>query len=73
MATKGEGYPIIPGRPWLIAVNANQKWGIDAIGLLQRTSSGKEYIIMAVDYMTRWAEVAQHNNDHSHRGWQICV
>ena len=27
MATKGEGYPIILGRPWLIAVNADQKWG----------------------------------------------
>ena len=27
MATKGEGYPIILGRPWLIAVKADQKWG----------------------------------------------
>ena len=32
------------------------KWGIDAIGPLPRTQSGKEYIIMGVDYMTRWAE-----------------
>ena len=27
MAIKGEGYPIILGRPWLIAVNADQKRG----------------------------------------------
>ena len=33
-----------------------EKWGIDAIGPLPRTQSGKEYIIMGVDYMTRWAE-----------------
>ena len=33
-----------------------EKWGIDAIGPLPRTQAGKEYIIMGVDYMTRWAE-----------------
>ncbi|MCO5598370.1 hypothetical protein L7F22_052465 [Adiantum nelumboides] len=33
-----------------------EKWGIDAIGPLPRTNSGKLYIIMGVDYMTRWAE-----------------
>ncbi|KAH7425235.1 hypothetical protein KP509_11G045600 [Ceratopteris richardii] len=27
IATKGEGYPIILGHPWLIAVKADQKWG----------------------------------------------
>ena len=35
-----------------------EKRGIDAIGPLPRTLSGKEYTIVAVDYMTRWAEVA---------------
>ena len=30
---------------------------IDSIGPLPQTQSGKEYIIMGVDYMTRWAEV----------------
>lgn len=35
-----------------------EKWGIDAIGPLPCTTSGKEYIIVAVDYMTRWAEAA---------------
>ena len=33
-----------------------EKWGIDAIGPLPRTVGGKEYIIVGVDYMTRWAE-----------------
>ena len=31
-----------------------EKWGIDAIGPLPRTAAGKEYIIVGVDYMTRW-------------------
>ena len=33
-----------------------EKWGIDAFGPLPRTAAGKEYIIVGVDYMTRWAE-----------------
>ncbi|MCO5564055.1 hypothetical protein L7F22_017711 [Adiantum nelumboides] len=35
-----------------------RKWGIDAIGPLPRTSTGKQYILTATDYMTRWAEAA---------------
>ncbi|MCO5570538.1 hypothetical protein L7F22_024261 [Adiantum nelumboides] len=27
MPSKGEGYPLIVGRPWLMEVNADQKWG----------------------------------------------
>ncbi|MCO5601704.1 hypothetical protein L7F22_055827 [Adiantum nelumboides] len=27
MPSKGEGYPLILGRPWLMEVNADQKWG----------------------------------------------
>ncbi|MCO5567617.1 hypothetical protein L7F22_021311 [Adiantum nelumboides] len=27
MTSKGEGYPLILGRPWLMEVNAHQKWG----------------------------------------------
>ncbi|MCO5588917.1 hypothetical protein L7F22_042878 [Adiantum nelumboides] len=33
-----------------------EKWGIDVIGPLPRATSEKLYIIMGVDYMTRWAE-----------------
>ena len=32
------------------------KWRIDAIGPLLRTSTGTIYILVAVDYMTRWVE-----------------
>ena len=35
-----------------------EKWGIDAIGPLSRTAAGKEYILVGVDYMTRWAEAS---------------
>ena len=28
IASRGEGYPIILGRPWLIAVNLDQQWGM---------------------------------------------
>ncbi|MCO5597855.1 hypothetical protein L7F22_051940 [Adiantum nelumboides] len=35
-----------------------EKWGIDAIGPLPCTSTGKQYILTATDYMTRWAEAA---------------
>ena len=33
IASKGEGYPIILGRPWLIIMNAGQKWGIGILVL----------------------------------------
>ncbi|MCO5575487.1 hypothetical protein L7F22_029288 [Adiantum nelumboides] len=35
-----------------------EKWGIDAIGPLPRTTTGKQYILTATDYMTKWAEAA---------------
>ncbi|MCO5580282.1 hypothetical protein L7F22_034148 [Adiantum nelumboides] len=41
------------------AVTANgpfEKWGIDAMGPLPRTANGKLYILVAIDYMTRWVE-----------------
>ncbi|MCO5584216.1 hypothetical protein L7F22_038140 [Adiantum nelumboides] len=33
-----------------------EKWGIDAVGPLPITSRGKNYILTAVDYLSRWAE-----------------
>ncbi|MCO5555565.1 hypothetical protein L7F22_009110 [Adiantum nelumboides] len=42
----------------IFAYNPFEKWGIDAIGPLPRTSTGKQYILTAIDYMTRWAEAA---------------
>ncbi|MCO5586855.1 hypothetical protein L7F22_040800 [Adiantum nelumboides] len=35
-----------------------KKWGIDAIGPLPMAQSEKQYIIVGVDYMTRWVEAA---------------
>ncbi|MCO5590383.1 hypothetical protein L7F22_044353 [Adiantum nelumboides] len=35
-----------------------EKWGIDAIGPLPMAQSRKQYIIVGVDYMTRWVEAA---------------
>ena len=40
----------------IIAYGPFEKWGIDAIGPLPQAQSGKEYIIMGVDYITRWVE-----------------
>ncbi|MCO5611018.1 hypothetical protein L7F22_065267 [Adiantum nelumboides] len=47
----GPRFPIFAYGPF-------EKWGIDAIGPLSRTSTGKQYILTATDYMTRWAEAA---------------
>ncbi|MCO5576432.1 hypothetical protein L7F22_030242 [Adiantum nelumboides] len=33
-----------------------EKWRIDAIGPLPRTANGKLYILVAINYMTRWVE-----------------
>ncbi|MCO5595577.1 hypothetical protein L7F22_049622 [Adiantum nelumboides] len=35
-----------------------EKWRIDAIEPLSRTSTGKQYILTATDYMTRWVKAA---------------
>ncbi|MCO5593372.1 hypothetical protein L7F22_047384 [Adiantum nelumboides] len=42
----------------IFAYGPFEKWGIDAIEPLPRTSSGKQYILTATDYMTRWVEAA---------------
>ena len=33
------------------------RWGIDIVGPLKETPSGMNYIIVATEYLTRWAEV----------------
>ncbi|MCO5553271.1 hypothetical protein L7F22_006792 [Adiantum nelumboides] len=43
----------------MVQVFANgpfEKWGIDAMGPFPRTKNGKLYILVAIDYMTRWVE-----------------
>lgn len=40
-----------------------EKWEIDDVGSLPRTKSSKEYILVGVDYMTRWAEATSTNRN----------
>ena len=40
MPTKGEGYSMILGRPWLMAMKAKQDWGIGVIKI--QGPKGKE-------------------------------
>ncbi|MCO5601227.1 hypothetical protein L7F22_055346 [Adiantum nelumboides] len=47
--TYGPQQPIITSGPF-------EKWGIDAIDSLPRTTNGKLYILVVIDYMTRWVE-----------------
>ncbi|MCO5590401.1 hypothetical protein L7F22_044371 [Adiantum nelumboides] len=42
----------------IISFGTFEKWGIIAIGPLPMAQSGKQYIIVGVDYMTRWADAA---------------
>ena len=37
----------------IIAYDTFEKWGIDAIGPLPRSSSGEKHIVLAIDYLTR--------------------
>ncbi|MCO5614037.1 hypothetical protein L7F22_068317 [Adiantum nelumboides] len=43
-------------RGTILAYDVFEKWGIDAIGPLPITARGKCYILIAVDYLSRWAE-----------------
>ncbi|MCO5597171.1 hypothetical protein L7F22_051247 [Adiantum nelumboides] len=42
----------------IFAYGPFEKWGIDAIRPLPRTSTDKQYILTATDYMTKWAKAA---------------
>ncbi|MCO5585870.1 hypothetical protein L7F22_039803 [Adiantum nelumboides] len=45
-------------RQLIFANGPFEKWGIDAMGPLPtRTKNGQLYILVAIDYMTRWVEV----------------
>ncbi|MCO5581008.1 hypothetical protein L7F22_034884 [Adiantum nelumboides] len=48
-----------------------EKWGIDAMGPLPRTANGKLYILVAIDYMTRFGtplEIVSNNGTGFRRG-----
>ena len=45
--------------PWPFSV-----WGIDIIGKISpKYSNGHEYILVAIDYFTKWVEAASHAID----------
>ncbi|MCO5590464.1 hypothetical protein L7F22_044434 [Adiantum nelumboides] len=43
-------------RKTILAYDVFEKWGIDRVSPLPITSRGKNYILRAVDYLSRWAE-----------------
>ncbi|MCO5604261.1 hypothetical protein L7F22_058425 [Adiantum nelumboides] len=49
MPTKGEGYPIILGRPWLMAMQARQDWGTRILELSPHKGSGKKTKVVRYD------------------------
>ena len=40
----------------IMAYEAFEKWGLDAIGPLPKSTGGKKYIIVGIDYLTKWVE-----------------
>ncbi|MCO5587917.1 hypothetical protein L7F22_041869 [Adiantum nelumboides] len=55
----------------VIANGSFKKWGIDAMGPLPRTTNGKLYILVAIDYMTRFGtplEIVSDNGPGFRRG-----
>ncbi|MCO5593655.1 hypothetical protein L7F22_047671 [Adiantum nelumboides] len=52
----GDGRLVHGPRHSVVANGPFEKWGIDAIGRLPRTTDGKLYILVAIDYMTKWVE-----------------
>ncbi|MCO5567338.1 hypothetical protein L7F22_021028 [Adiantum nelumboides] len=55
----------------VIANGPFEKWGIDAMGPLPRTANGKLYILVAIDYMTRFGtplEIISDNGPGFRRG-----
>ncbi|MCO5574489.1 hypothetical protein L7F22_028274 [Adiantum nelumboides] len=52
----GDRRLVVESQGGIIAHCAFEKWGLDAIGPLPKASSGKKYIIAAIDYLTRWVE-----------------
>ncbi|MCO5584217.1 hypothetical protein L7F22_038141 [Adiantum nelumboides] len=43
-------------RKTILAYDVFEKWGIHVVGQLPITSRGRNYILTAVDYLSRWAE-----------------
>ena len=40
----------------IMALGPFEKWGLDFVGPLLRSCHGKYYILVAIDYVSRWAK-----------------
>uniref|UniRef100_A0A2N9HP23 Reverse transcriptase domain-containing protein n=1 Tax=Fagus sylvatica TaxID=28930 RepID=A0A2N9HP23_FAGSY len=48
-------------------------WGMDVIGAITpKASNGHEFILVAIDYFTKWVEACSFKNVHSSRGHPVC-
>jgi hypothetical protein len=47
--TRGKLHPILPTSPF-------EKWRLDFVGPLLRTMRKNQYLIVAIDYFTKWIE-----------------
>uniref|UniRef100_A0A2N9H9P6 Uncharacterized protein n=1 Tax=Fagus sylvatica TaxID=28930 RepID=A0A2N9H9P6_FAGSY len=48
-------------------------WGMDVIGAITpKASNGHEFILVAIDYFTKWVEACSFKNVHSSRGHPLC-
>lgn len=54
--TMGERRLVGERQGMIVAYEAFEKWGLDAIGPLPRSTGGKKYIIVGIDYLTKWIE-----------------
>ncbi|KHJ41605.1 hypothetical protein D918_08359 [Trichuris suis] len=54
--------------PILVSRTLSRRWGMDSIGPLKRTARGNQYIIVAVEYLSKWAvakAVAERSADNA--------
>ena len=56
--TKLDEMPLQPQ----VVVLPFDKWGIGIVGPVEPSSQGKSYILVCIDYVTKWAEAKPMNN-----------
>ena len=60
--TKFDEMPLLPQ----VVVTPFDKWGIDFVNPIESSSHGKSYILVCIDYATKWveAQAMMHARDH---------
>ena len=51
----------MPLSPWIV-ITPFYKWGMDFIGPIDPPSSEKSYILVCMDYVTKWVSVRETKN-----------